>query len=446
MERNLTFKRVLALLVVAVSFVLNAKAGSTWYAYYAQLNAYPTGAGQVYLSPDYDLDPAAITDWKDVDEKEFVALSGDINGYAKPAAGWILAGFSEATFDENGENPTFSEEIVVRGNPGALTVPSTVTDDAAGTGESDSTTVSGMMPLDPNGVFYAIFTHVVAEVAAGQDLLGEVEISKVSNNIGDQVTLTATPGSDYPNTKFEKWTLGGQTVSTSATLQVTVQDTARYVAHFTSDAAETIDFGEGKYMMLYPGDNTNISIPSNVQTLTFVADSMHLASVDGKNTYAQPLVAGYNIMAGDPVIVYGEGEATLVREETDEAYPNEASLNHWAAEATPVASLPVGYAYYTFDTASATLHLQEAGATIAAGQVYVAVPDTCYKSLASAPAIIYLSPEAAVTNGIGGVAAAPTAAKAATKGIYTLDGRRVEAMRESGVYVFDGRKVVYRKK
>lgn len=445
MKRDFTFSRVLVLLAVAVSFALNVKAGSTWYAYYAQLNAYPTGAGQVYVDQQPNLAPQAITEWGEHSETQFVATSGGVYGYVKPAQGWILAGFSEATVDENGENPTFNDKITVKTQPGLLTLPNTVTDDPASTGSSDSSVVAGMMPLDPNGVFYAIFTHVVAEVAAGQDSLGMVEISKVSNDIGDNVTLTATPRTIHANTKFDRWTLNGNTVSTAPTLELNVTDTARYVAHFTSDDAETIDFGEGKYMMIYPGDDIDISIPSNVKTLTFVSDSMFLSNTPGKESYTRPVEGGFNIPALNPTIVYGKGEATLVRVKNEYPFANENSLNRWAATDTQVSGLARGYAYYTFDIDKQVLKLQSDEATIPAGQVYVAVPDSCYDTLGSAPATIKFGQDDAVISGIH-AASVVEAAKAAVKGIYTLDGRRVEAMKEGGVYIFDGRKVIYRKK
>lgn len=450
MKRFSTLHKAIMLLVAFTATVLQAHAGSTWYAYYGQLNAWPTGAGEVYLSQDNQVAADQIQ-WGAQSETKFVSTVGSVYGFAKPAEGWILAGFSQAKFDEN-DQPVFNDSIATTANPGYLTVNNTVTDDPSGQGGSDSATVAGLMPLDPNGVFRALFTHVVARAANGQDELGTVRVSPVCNNIGDNVTLTATPSADFANTKFDRWTLNGQTVSTDATMQVAVTDTARYVAHFTSDDAETIDFGEGRLLMYYPGDATDVSIPTNVETWAFKADSMRLKSVDGNDNCTNPSTGGFNIPAANPFFVYGKGEATLVRRPAATPNVDPTSLNRWAATEVNVDTLDKLHSYYTLDVKNRVLKLAPAGTVLQPRTVYMALPDSVWDGskqidpvkLDAAPAMIYLSKGADVPNAISALAADKK--KAVRRGIYTLDGRKVEAMKETGIYVFDGRKVAYRKK
>ena len=58
--------------------------------------------------------------------------------------------------------------------------------------------------MAPTAQFYALFTHVKPTIAIGQSPLGTVSISKVCNEIGDDVTLTATPD-ESKNATFDYW-------------------------------------------------------------------------------------------------------------------------------------------------------------------------------------------------------------------------------------------------
>lgn len=451
MKRTITHDFSARLLLAVVTFlgwVAQSHAGSVWYAYYAKLQAYPSGAGQVYASDDYTLPPSAITAWSDETEFQTVSQSGIYYAYAKPADGWLLAGFSYATFDDT-ESPVFNDSIAATGNPASISLTSMITDDPSGE-TSDSMTVAAMMPLEPNNLSYALFTHVLAEYASGQESLGTLKVTPMCNNIGDRVTLSAIPApeTEHANTKFDHWSLNGKTVSTEPTLTVSVTDTARYIAHFTSDDAETIDFGQGSYRYYYPGDSTDISVPGNIAVLKFFADSLQTPRNAAAGTQMTPFVAGYNLNAGDPVIIYGKGKATLVKTFNASPYPTESLLNRWSGEGVSTDTLDKTHTYYTFDEGHAVL--RKTTGTIAPRLVYVALPDSAWNgemrlnssyALTTAPDIIYLSNQDAVTNSINHL---PTISSAVAHGLYTIDGRRVDAMTRNGIYVFDGRKVVYR--
>lgn len=59
--------------------------------------------------------------------------------------------------------------------------------------DKDLSTAQSNFPISPDTTFYALFTHVAVDVCTGQDSLGTAKISKVCNDINDEVTLTATP-------------------------------------------------------------------------------------------------------------------------------------------------------------------------------------------------------------------------------------------------------------
>ena len=58
------------------------------------------------------------------------------------------------------------------------------------------------------------------------------------------------------------------------------------------------------------------------------------------------------------------------------------------------------------------------------------------------PATIPLKNLSSIAAGIATPVAKPVAIR---KGIYTIDGRRVNAMEQKGIYIYDGKKVLYRK-
>ena len=197
-EFTLVCRRLALALIAVLSFAANADAGSTWYAYYTRLVAYPTGQGKVYASTNYS-DPNAKdqANYGDEQELKFTATIGSFTAFASAANGYKLAGFSQAKTDENGEF-VFSDSIISTSCPASLTASSSYTDNPTDDQSvtSDSSYVSTLMPLDPETQFYALFTKVTVDYAAGQSSLGTLSISKVCNDTGDEITLKATPAND----------------------------------------------------------------------------------------------------------------------------------------------------------------------------------------------------------------------------------------------------------
>lgn len=429
-----TLKKTLLSIVAVMACTVSANAAATYYAYYERLVAYPTGAGQVYINENSTSDE--IT-WTDEAETQFVNTYGGAYGYAKPADGWIFAGFSKAGGNAANGEYLYSDSIVTTENPGYLSIESTVTDDPNGT-SSDSSKVAGMMPLDPTCQHYAIFTHVTAEVAPGQSTLGSTTISKVSNKIDDEITLTATPET---GSTFSKWAVKKgddyEDVSTEPVLNITVSDTARYVAFFKNPNATDYNLKEGEYLMIYPGDSTDISIPSNYYTENYYGDSVRLAK---DNSYVTRYIAGYNLSASNAFIVRGKGFGTFVSSPASYTYKNN-TLTIWSGDnGVKVDTLDKAHKYYTYTDNAFKLASDDD--VIAANQVYLGLPDSLLTNAGiDAPEIIYISPET-VTTGISGI----KSVKQIANGIYTIDGVRQSAVKEDGLYIIDGRKVLYRRK
>lgn len=446
--------RTLLFLVIATATATTASAGTTWYAYNNRIIAYPTGAGQVYASEDYNLSDENI-EWQDSLDVEQVAAFSNLYGYAKPANGWLFAGFTYGTTNEDGTyayDGTFSYSGGIQ-NPGFLSLSSSVTDNPSGEGESDSTRVAGMMPLDPNNVVYANFTHVLAEYYPGQSSLGTISVTPFANNIGDQVTLSAVPDAETnPNCKFGGWMLDGKIVSTDADYTITVTDTARYQAYFTADNATDVDFGDGKAVPMYSGDSTDITIPTGFSVLLAYSDSVKAGADRTTMPFFQ---ASYNLSAQMPGIVIGKGKGTFVSSKNEYPYASDNNIGRWTYVDVNVDTLDTDHSYYTFDVSTSTLNLQPAGTVLPAQSFYVALPDSTWDgsktvkgdddvTLSAAPQVIYTSDEAATITAIKAVQT--TGKRESAKGIYTLDGKRLKALDHEGIFIVDGKKVIYRKK
>ena len=250
------------------------------------------------------------------------------------------------------------------------------------------------------------------------------------------MTLTATPNDERCH--FVKWTLDGKDVSTEASIDVDVTGVATYLAHFTADSAEVLHFAEeGEYKMWYSPD-TRISIPSNVNYFFLYADSVQK---EGDEIVAKPSPYRYSVSPGIPTILYGKGDAQIVKTPASPYGFDDNLFAYSGADGVKIDTLDVEKKYYTFDT-NAVVFNQVSG-TIAPNTVYVGIPDSVFTNAGKeVPATIPLKNLSSIATGIAAPVAKPVAIR---KGIYTIDGRRVDAMEQKGVYIYDGKKVLYRK-
>lgn len=105
-----------------------------------------------------------------------------------------------------------------------------------------------------------------AEVATGQENLGNVINSKVDNQAGDNVTLTARSTQSFRGVTFSHWTIDGNNVyrSEENPLKVTVPNVESivYRAHFTEPSNYSYcrfeNVATGKFISLYSRDVSTI--------------------------------------------------------------------------------------------------------------------------------------------------------------------------------------------
>lgn len=428
---------VLTLMSVLSSWAISQE----WYAYKAQLSATPTGAGLVYMSGS----SADTPEWQEAVEYEVTAKSGMAYLYAQPAEGWLFAGFATDNIDETG-NVVESDAITTTSNPAYVSMSSeiTMTDDSGN--PADSAVVAAQMPLEPNNYYRAIFAKVVAAVADGQDGLGDATVSKLNNGVGDQIVVAAVGADDYVH--FDYWELNGKEVSRDAVLNITVADTARYIAHFTHEKTFTHDFGEGSYYLLL--DNTiNYWLPDGVVRYSFKADSTQTLNRSVDQYFTKPVLdtisnSGY-YWAGTAQVLYAKGQKTfLARQTTNFTEPSSWETLQWSGlEGLNLDTLQVDAptSYYTFDAAKGTFN--RVSGQLAPQTVYWPIANTLFDHEGTAvPEVIRIDVNAVVD----GIFAPQFKQQAQPQAVFDLQGRRVSAAGREGIIIQEGKKYFNRKK
>lgn len=463
MRRDFTFMRrvsmkLMTLCLVFFASVSSAWAGNTkWGDYYATVSAYPTGAGLVYaeaptgaVTETEDEMSDLYTDMKTPSESVDVkymynstSTTSYFNAYAVPADGWIVAGFSKAKVvtDENEGDETFvfDDSLYDTSNPAYTGL------EAAFSDENQSTAL-GSFPVTPTAQYYALFTHVKPTIAIGQDSLGTVSISKVCNEIGDDVTLTAVPN-ESKNATFDYWVnKNTQEKITQNPIEVkNIQECAEYEAHFKSDMAITMEFPEeGGYKLVY--FDKGYTMPADVvkeSTFDFwgISVSNNLQVTEDKSAYYITPGDLYNYLyPKSPHVLYGKGTMTFV--EDSEMSPSSSNELVWSGETgVKVADLSVDKKYYSINLEKLQFELLADDAVIDPNTAYFALPTECYTAyeVEDAPSVIYWYDP--TTTGIEQVEA-EKAAKACANGVYTLDGKRLNTVPTKGLYIVNGKKIV----
>ena len=458
-------KRLFLGFALVMCSTLNVLAGGDdWYAFKVQAEAYPTGAGLVYVDTvavaEEDIQWAAATD------REFTTRSTVAYGYAKANEGWQLLGFAKDTFDE--ENNLVRTYAVTDkiGDSGyaTLTLDNGETskhwDDATGSEVTDdSITVAAKMPLDPNNSFRALFTHVAAQVNKRQTAMGTVTIDKLVNDIGDKVTLTATPNNEF--CQFVNWTLDGQVVSTDPTIVVDVTGIANYEASFSDSRTVTLQFPEaGGYQVFYSNYDFELQeqidsySPYLYYTMTNENEMADSVNAEGRRvSHLTGISSNYYLSGKKPAILYGSGEVSISPASGEEAQSDESyscSLFRWSGEqGVQVDTLPtfdpesdLTFIYYTFDINKLQFNRITTG-TIAPNSLYMRIFGNMVGAGLEAPEVIYFNEDVETeATGISPV----KVRRQQGQGFYTLGGRLQKTPSRSGIYVADGQKIVVRNK
>ncbi len=464
MRKNFTFLKSASIKLGALALVFLASTGianageTKWGDYYATLSAYPTGAGLVYaevpesyVTESEDEMSDLFTDMKtpaeSVDVKFMyndVSTNTPFYPHAVPSEGWIFAGFSLAKVvrDEvEGEDVfVFNDSIYDTDNPSSNTYLEAAFSDA------DQTIALSSFPMAPTAQFYALFTHVKPTIAIGQSPLGTVSISKVCNEIGDDVTLTATPD-ESKNATFDYWVnMNTQEKIAQNPLEVkNIQESAVYEAHFKSDKAITMEFPEeGGYKIVY-FDKGYVMPATNVVDNTFdfwgISTNNLKVTEDSSAYYIQPGDLRNWLYPGNPHILYGKGLMTFV--ENDEMQKSNSNELEWSGDnGVNVADLSLDKKYYSVNLEKKQFELLADDAVIAPKTAYFAMPVECYTAhnVEKAPSIVYwYKPE--TSTGIEEIQQ-ETATVGNAKGIYSIDGKKMNAIPAKGLYIVNGKKVI----
>ena len=364
--------------------------------------------------------------------------------HAVPSEGWIFAGFSLAKVvreEVEGEDVfVFNDSIYDTDNPSSNTYLEAAFSDA------DQTIALSSFPMAPTAQFYALFTHVKPTIAIGQSPLGTVSISKVCNEIGDDVTLTATPD-ESKNATFDYWVnMNTQEKIAQNPLEVkNIQESAVYEAHFKSDKAITMEFPEeGGYKIVY-FDKGYVMPATNVVDNPFdfwgISTNNLKVTEDSSAYYIQPGDLRNWLYPGNPHILYGKGLMTFV--ENDEMQKSNSNELEWSGDnGVNVADLSLDKKYYSVNLEKKQFELLADDAVIAPKTAYFAMPVECYTAhnVEKAPSIVYwYKPE--TSTGIEEIQQ-ETATVGNAKGIYSIDGKKMNAIPAKGLYIVNGKKVI----
>ena len=365
---------------------------------------------------------------------------------AKPAEGYVFAGFIQDDYDVETETKTESDFLVSTENPANLERLNGITKKADNGESASKEEVEALMPLDPQNYFRAVFTKVAVNVAEDNDHLGTATISKLVNDTGDELTLTATPADE--KCSFDYWEVNGngEKYSVDPELHITATHPEVYTAHFKHTSDVTLDFGEGKLIPFICND-ADCYLPEGVETYTISADSTQASTYGDANTYfTKPIVndARY-YWAGYMDLLYAKGKKTIKAWQTENySTPSKYSTMQWSGKEginVDTITVDVPTTYYTLDAEN--MCFNRVTGLLAPETPYLQLPTSTFdKSNTTTPDVIVIDVNAVIVDGIKDV----KASKGTTaKRIYDLQGRRRNNVDQKGVYVFDGKKVYLRK-
>ena len=415
-----TFKKLagrLCVLAMLLFAAVNSYAGEQSYHYfYVKMQALPTGKGLVYV----DTLGTAEPDYQESMDYKFMAYVVDqspsftLNAWVQPAEGYLFAGWSD-----NG-NTLVSRSGDLKTQLGVYSKTA---------GQEAGLDLPTFYPYEPDSIYYAMFARVVTRYVPGEEGLGKIAVSKVLNDTGDEISLTATPNTD--NCRFAYWTDSEGNRIEDNPLNLTVSGPETYTAHFDCDSTVRLTFPEeGGYI---PWSSPRAFYLGGEEMLACVVFGDSVS--DGQ---VNLLEYGFSANANQGYLLYGKGEVTIsYYDDSYAAFLEDDLLLSSGAE---------GVNIDTLDTEGKSYFLWQDGKFVRATEgfvepwsAYLMVPDTCGVTKD------VLSVYSSSTTGIGDVKA-DVKAPAKVQGVYDLAGRRLMAPGKDGIYIIDGKKVLYRKK
>ena len=157
-----------------------AETDDAYYWFYDKVVADPTGKGKVYISDG----PLEDGEFECQDDMEFQYVNYGLNTlpvwtYEEPAEGYQFVGW----FTKPSTEASMADKV---SDGNGLSITTTVS--------SESNDVE-YYPFEPEATYYGVFGKVKIQAASAMDKLGALSISKLANDAGDEITITATPAS-----------------------------------------------------------------------------------------------------------------------------------------------------------------------------------------------------------------------------------------------------------
>lgn len=247
MKKNSTFKKMMAVAVLAIAGSLQGFAyNNVW----VKAEAYPTGAGKVYVTPYNPLQPDDVgpynPDFQDVSEfKRSDQFASTAFLDFQVTEGYQFAGMVRDNGD--GVYGEGDEQVRRREEDGNFTAVYDATEynvNGSSTQSLEAAQEALALMEKPTDHIFAVFTkgdigRVTPECSSffGSDM-GKVVSSKLDNAPGEEVTFTAVPD---PHFHFVKWTNDkGEDVSTVNPLTVTAEGGRLFLANFAKGDPEGI--------------------------------------------------------------------------------------------------------------------------------------------------------------------------------------------------------------
>ena len=284
MKKIYTMKRILSVALIAIGSIMPAAAyNNVW----VKAEAYPTGAGTVYVSnyPDEeDVELAEVSEFK----RSTNAAPSTAFIWAEPADDYQLAGFARDNGNYVYDNGV-DEQIKVRYDRYFTAVYDPTEYGSAGaSSQAEQEAKEALENMEnPTDYIFAVFTQgAVARVAEGHEGRGYVFANKLTNNPGDKVMFSAFGDSNSDEGvkyyRFSHWSNEmGETISTNRFLTVTVEGMDVYYANFTKTTSD--DFRDNEKYQPFPEDNF---LPGdvNLDNAVDVADISSILSVMANGT------------------------------------------------------------------------------------------------------------------------------------------------------------------
>ena len=442
----------IAMTVLLLIAGITVKADQKYYDYYSTIEAYPSGAGLVYADVDgswvtesEDEDSPLYTDMKTPAEAidvKFIKYSASGNSYyyanAKANEGWILQGFSQADFVDDTYN--FNDSIISFSYHPQINITSSHNGKTLDEAKNE-------FPMMQESSYYALFTHIGYRIAEGQMDLGFVKSSNICNKIGENVTLTAIP-TNTKTTRFAYWIdqNTGEKITDNPLTVNNIDRSTYYVAHFDCDSAITLTFPkDGGYKIVKYDKGYAMKTDSAYVAQFTTIDALQKNESGQAFQDIDPL---YNwIYSGNPRIIYGKGEVTLVEDpEINDNTQNDEVL--WSGKnGINIDTLTVTSHYYSIDLVNKQFKLLPEGSFIEPNTAYWSLTDDKIKETfgdnATVPSIVYWY-DPTPTTGIEQIKdQKETKINKKNKGIYNSLGQKVKDMTTKGLYIKDGKAIYF---